>query len=165
MEITQAEVKRLFNYDPEVGDLIRKISTKSRRDKGEIAGYHHPNGYIYVKIDSGKYLIHRVIFIHVTGSLPANEVDHINGKKDDNRWCNLRDVTRIENLKNQKVRKSNSSGFMGVHWCKNQEKWISRICNNSKNVCLGSFSDIQDAVRAREQANIKYGFHENHGRR
>lgn len=163
--LTQERVKELFDYDPEVGDLIRKVRTSSRRNKGEVAGYHHPNGYIYIKIDSGKYLIHRVIFIHVTGSLPVNEVDHINGKKDDNRWCNLRDVTKAENLKNKKLHKNNTSGVCGVGYDKGQKAFRARISDGKrKDVHIGYFKNFDDAVKARRNAEESNGYHKNHGR-
>jgi hypothetical protein len=83
--------------------------------------------------------------------------------RDDNRWENLRDVSRHENLKNQRLAKSNSSGITGVYWHSQAKKWGAQIKHNYRTIHLGMHEDIEDAKKAREDANKRYAFHENHG--
>jgi hypothetical protein len=59
--------------------------------------------------------------------------------------------------------KSNTSGFVGVHWRGDARKWRSYIRTDGKNKYLGYFSDLSDAVKARLDAEQKYDFHPNHG--
>jgi hypothetical protein len=61
------------------------------------------------------------------------------------------------------LRKNNKSGFNGVCFDKSKNKWKSSIHFNNKEIHLGRFYNLADAIKCRKQANIKYGFHENHG--
>ncbi len=93
----------------------------------------------------------------------ALQIDHINGDGMDNRWINLRAVTHLENCKNVKLLSSNKSGCAGVSYQKDKDRWRAEIYDNNKRIYLGSFKDKQDAINARNIANIKYGYHKNHG--
>lgn len=99
-----------------------------------------------------------------TGFWPSGEIDHISGCRIDNRMRNMRDVTSSDNGKNSALSSINKSGFTGVHWNKRCSKWVANIGVNGKNKYLGSFPDINEAIAARAAANIKFGYHENHGR-
>lgn len=83
-------------------------------------------------------------------------VDHINHDKSDNRKKNLRICTQSENSKNVKARKNNTSGYIGVSWDKNRNKWHSQITFNRKCINLGRFENIEDAIAARKEAEKKY---------
>ncbi len=121
-------------------------------------------GYRYGSILNRYYRAHRVIWAMITGAWPPEEIDHVNGIRDDNRIENLRAVTRAENMRNAAFRSNNTSGAMGVSWHKRYEKWLSRIKVDGKQIHLGSFDDKDEAIAARAAAEIEYGFHENHGR-
>ena len=173
--ITQELLKELLHYSPETG-----ISTWRKRDRrhfktdrdcnawnGRLANKQVgaiSHGYLRTSIFYKPYLVHRLAFLYVDGSLPPNEVDHINGVTDDNRWANLRAVTHAENQKNQRMPSNNTSGFNGVCWCSIVQKWHAKIQVNSKNKSIGYFTDKNDAISARKSASIKYGYHANHGR-
>lgn len=83
-------------------------------------------------------------------SCPDNMyVDHINGNRFDNRKCNLRICTNQENNFNTIKKTTNTSGYKGVWFDKDRNKWVSEIkCNNIK-VFLGRFNIIEDAVFSR----------------
>lgn len=60
------------------------------------------SGYTGVKLgkDRKRFLIHRLVMLAFVGPCPeGKEVDHINGRRDDNRLENLRYVTRGENIR------------------------------------------------------------------
>jgi hypothetical protein len=62
------------------------------------------------------------------------------------------------------MRSDNTSGITGVTWHSQRGKWLAQIWVNGKKVHLGVFLSIDDAARARKDAEIKYSFHENHGK-
>ena len=119
--------------------------------------------YLLIRINYIGYLAHRLAWVYMTGEWPTTQIDHINHSGSDNRWINLRDVSSSENSRNSSKYKRNKSGFNGVHFYKARRKWIAYIKHNSKLIYLGVFEDKEDAIDARKAANIKYGFHENHG--
>lgn len=98
------------------------------------------------------------------GQIPDGmEIDHINHIRTDNRIENLRLVSRLTNMKNKSMYANNSSGVTGVRWDSRFGEWISRITTNGKIIYLGSFDNINDAITARNVAEAKIGFHDNHG--
>ena len=154
----------LLRYDPETGVLYWRVSVRSGARTGQRAGCPGNRGYRQVKICGQLYMAHRLIWLIVYGEFPPNEIDHINGVRDDNRLVNLRAVTRSENRMNQRIGVRNTSGYIGVSWCKQSSKWVVQISVNKQQINLGRFSDMHDAARVRKSAEIKYGYHPNHGR-
>ena len=92
-------------------------------------------------------------------------IDHINGKRSDNRIENLRAVTKPENFRNMCLRSDNKSGCPGVTFHKASNLWHARITVDKKIISLGYFKKHEEAIEARLKANKCYGFHENHGRK
>ena len=80
------------------------------------------------------------------------ETDHINGNKLDNRLCNLRIATRDQNMYNKRAYKNNTSGYKGVCWKKENERWVAQINIGRKRVCLGYFDDAIAAAQAYDAA-------------
>ena len=123
------------------------------------------DGYRTGTVGGKTYRAHRVIWLIQTGAWPADEIDHRNGKRSDNRWCNLRNATKGENQRNQRRRTDNSSGATGVRWHKRDGKWEARLQVDGAYRHLGRFDTKEEAVRAREKANSELGFTERHGTR
>lgn len=163
MSITQEYLKSILHYDPDTGILTRLTDT-TRGKAGDIAGDQMPNGYWRVYISPSRWYVHRLAFIYMTGSEPPEDVDHINGDTSDNRWDNLRCVSRQENLVNSKRSKANTSGVTGVSWFRETDQWRAQIYCKGRRYSLGLFTDWFDAVCARKAAEISHGFHPNHGR-
>lgn len=122
------------------------------------------NGYLVGSVLDYIASAHRVAWAVANGRWPENEIDHINGVRDDNRLVNLRDVTRTENHRNAGL-KINTSGVLGVSWNTERRKWIAQITVDGKNNYLGQFDTITEAAEVRRQANLRFGFHPNHGDR
>ena len=75
------------------------------------------------------------------------DVDHINGVKTDNRWYNLRQVTRRTNMENQRAAKiGNLTGVLGVTWYSG--KYVARITVHGVKRHLGRFADLAEAEQA-----------------
>ena len=83
-------------------------------------------------------------------------IDHRNNNKSDNRKSNLRKATVSQNTMNRAIRKDNISGCTGVYWDKQKNKWAAKIIVNGKQIYLGYFDKIEDAVRTRKEAEDKY---------
>lgn len=103
------------------------------------------------------------MWLYVTGNWPENQIDHLNHKRRDNRFENLRDVNNQINHFNRPMQASNTSGFVGVSFQKATKSFEAYINIAKKKIRLGRFKNLIDAIDARKEANIKYGFHENHG--
>ena len=83
-------------------------------------------------------------------------VDHINRNPLDNRRDNLRIVSIQENNMNLSIRKTNKSGVSGVCWDKDANKWRADIAYKKKKINLGRFDNLEDARKAREDAEEEY---------
>lgn len=70
--------------------------------------------------------LHHWVWRQYNSPLPI-EIDHINGFGWDNRGCNLRAATEMENTRNKPIYKNNTSGYKGVSWCKQKERWMTCI--------------------------------------
>lgn len=87
---------------------------------------------------------------------PGEVIDHINHDKADNRKINLRICTLSENNKNLPLSKENTSGHPGVSWMESRKKWRAYISVNNKFKHLGLFGKIEDAIKARKEAEAMY---------
>ncbi|RLA79076.1 MAG: HNH endonuclease [Epsilonproteobacteria bacterium] len=129
---------------------------------GNIAGILTNLGYISFEINRVPYQAHRLAWFYMTGEWP-NIIDHDDRIRSNNKWNNLNNGTRHSNSRNRKCPTTNSSGVIGVTQLLNG-KWEARINNNDKKqIYLGRWSNIDDAITARKDAEILYGYHENHG--
>lgn len=113
----------------------------------------------------GKQLrAHRVIMKIITGGYDESlQIDHIDHDRTNSRPENLRLVTLQTNNKNLALRKTNKTGTTGVYFCNTRKKYVADIGVGSKTVHLGRFDTFEEAATARAEAEIRYGFHPNHG--
>lgn len=157
----------LFKYDSETGNLIWKIRPSQRVKIGDIVGAVHHTGYRIVRSGRKNYLAHRIVWDlnYPDDKLqPGEEIDHIDHDKLNNRLANLRKVSAVENSRNKPLATRNTSGTSGVYWYSQYGKWRAQIVVKGRLVFLGYFADKEDAISARATAEIKYGFHKNHGK-
>ena len=130
----------------------------------KIAGYKNNAGYIVIKIKGILYYAHRLAWLYMYGKFPKKLMDHINHDRLDNRICNLRCVSHSGNHKNKSMAPTNTSGCTGVSWDKVNSKWLAQITHNKRAMNLGRYKTFNEAKKARQLAERKYGFHKNHGR-
>jgi len=143
-DLTAERVKEVFNYDPETGEFYRKLDKYGRHITPYKVGFTMSNGYTYLSIDGKQVRAHRIAWLYVTEQWPDLFVDHINGDKSDNRFCNLRVATPRINAENRRAPKTTSTtGHMGV----SQERsvWRATITTNKKFRRIGTFKTPQEA--------------------
>lgn len=160
--ITQERLKEVFDYCQDTGDFRWKVR-RPRCRIGDVAGSVNSRGYRQIRIDGKRYKAHRLAFLYMTGSFPPAQVDHKDHNKLNNRWDNLRLATNQENHRNRPRSPRNTSGVTGVSWNSVASKWHAQIEVSGHNIYLGLFSNIEDAAAARNYAESRFGFHENHG--
>ena len=166
--LTFERANELFHYEPSSGKLFWKKRTARRIKVGDEAGtLCKSTGYRMVFINQKGYLVHRIAILLATGACdPSKEVDHIDHDRLNNRLNNLRIVDRINNMRNIGLGKTNKTGVIGVslkYTRTGELRYSANIMVNRKSINLGIFDNIEEAAAAREEANIKYGFHPNHG--
>lgn len=177
----QETLNALLKYESQTGRLYWKerpetmFTETSKHSQGHVRRYWnsryagkeaftwHISGYRFGTLFKEKFAAHRVIWKMIHG-VDAQEIDHINGDRADNRIENLRDVSRAENRRNIRMLSNNTSGHMGVIKCSSSGRWHARIKVKGRSIHLGSYSYLEEAVLRRKQAEAEYGFHVNHGR-
>lgn len=108
--------------------------------------------YFQHRTKQGIIEMHRFIMNFPKGKY----VDHINHNTLDNRKCNLRICNNGDNLRNGKIRTNNKSGYNGIYFDKNRNKWLAEIKVNYKKIFLGRYVNIEDAIKTRKEAEKKY---------
>lgn len=143
-------IKELFDYNEETGLLTSRVNRGSRVRIGDEVGYRNPNGYRVAEINKKPYRVHRIIWLWMTGAWPKLEIDHINGTRDDNRWCNLREATSSQNGRNRtRLGSNNTSGQRNIYWYKAYEKWKVFVVRGGK-VYGGYHENMDDAIAERD---------------
>ena len=154
-DLTAARLREILHYDPETGVFTWRVNRGGSALAGSKAG--HPSkrdGYVRINVYCCLSLAHRLAWMYVHGVFPKNHLDHINGHRDDNRICNLREATCAQNNQNQAIRSDNKSGLIGVSWHQPRGKWKAQIqfCNANKH--LGLFCTKEEAHAAYLEAKL-----------
>lgn len=157
--ITSNYLKTILSYCPETGVFTWLVTRRSHAGKvkpGAIATNVSVHGYARIGIDGKRYPAHRLAWLYMYGKWPANQIDHINRNRLDNRITNLREATSAENLQNLSLNVKNKSGVKGVSWDKERSKWFAKITHKYKQIPLGRFDNIKDAENAYAEAKQRF---------
>ena len=163
----QKRLKELLLYNPDTGVFTRRLNTRNRFKAGQIAGSLTSKGYIDLSLDRKTYSAHRMAWLYIHGVEPVDQIDHINHNRSDNRLANIREVSASENSRNRSCysRSSKKGGpLMGVRWDKDRGRWLAQIKIGGIAKHLGRHKDLFSAICARKSAELKHGFHSNHGK-
>jgi HNH endonuclease len=147
----------LWFYEWESGALVWRDSPRIGKKAGMRAGTIGSHGYWIVTFEGKKYRASRIIWLMVNGRWPLPEIDHQNGNRADDRFNNLREATRTEQLGNTRVRVDNSLGVKGVSPSSHSPgKFCAFICRGGKRKNLGTFSTIMAARAAYDAAAVEW---------
>ena len=132
-----------FMFDKEDYELIKDFCWRENLTSGYIVTSY--NG-------KSAYALHRYIM-----KVNREEcIDHINRNRVDNRKSNLRVSTIQQNNCNKDNSNNYSSGHKGISWNKAISKWETYIDKNYQRIRLGYFTDLEEAIKVREQAENQY---------
>ena len=144
--LTQDRLKQLLLYTPETGVFTRN---------GKVAGCTRPDGYNKINVDGVQWYAHRLAWLYMTGTL-AKDIDHRDRNPSNNRFANLRAVTKSENQHNRVKQRNNTSGYKGVIYFKRTGRWRANIWVNNAPIYLGYFDTPAEANAAYIDAQRVY---------
>lgn len=167
VEINVTHAKECLSYNRETGDFYwkerplshfankRAFGIFNSHYAGKKAGTLRGDGYVVIQISGRLITAHRLAWCFVHNTQPKL-IDHKNRIKSDNRIDNLREATVTQNNWNVGKRSNNKSGVKGVCWKKRGSKWAAVITVNKKKVHLGLFESLDEAAKARKDAENKF---------
>lgn len=137
--LTQERLRELFVYNHDTGEFVS-------RKRGTVCGSLTRKGAVKMTIDGKFYQAHRLAWLYMTGAWPKDQIDHINRKPADNRFCNLRDVGPLEQRLNQHKMLDRPKHWLGT--TRTKWGWQATIEFATKNYYLGLFERREDAHAA-----------------
>ena len=147
MEMSAEFLRKHLAYDPTTGNFTRLKG----QNVGKHAGYVNYDGYVLISISNVDYRAHHLAWLHFYGEPAQGFLDHMNGDRGDNRIVNLRSATRDQNNQNR----ASTSGFKGVSWSKQKQRWRARIQAGGRRIELGRFATPEAAHAAYAKAAAK----------
>lgn len=170
LEALKRLIPQVLRYCPQEGQLYWRhrpeslfSDSKARRSDWIAANWNSrhagkpaftavgAHGYRCGTLQGCGLTLHRVAFLLMTGDWPEHEVDHRNGDRTDNRWENLRPVSKAQNNRNARGY-SKTSDYVGVSWNRSLGGYVARVYHNGKNhYCGFSKSDPESLARRRDK--------------
>lgn len=158
--LTAERLRELVDYSQDTGEFFWKSEIRLGfhnsvvgHKAGEKAGTaRKSDGRNVIRIEGRTYLGYRLAWLWMVGRWPVGEIDHIDGNPVNDRFSNIREVSRGVNQQNlrrpQKQKKS--SEFLGVFANKpgRRHPWRASICLDKKQIYLGAFMTEREASAA-----------------
>ena len=163
--LTADRLRELLEYDAETGEFRWKPRPQkagggwhhkifNARYAGKLAGCPDAYGYIQITVDGRNYKAHRLAWLWVHGTLPADQsIDHRDNNPANNAIENLRLADQAQQMANQRRRKTaKPGGSKGCYWSPRDKKWAAAIWRNGKRIPLGYHRELEDAKAAYAKA-------------
>jgi len=143
-DLTVERLRELLHYDPDTGVFTWRAGRQGVPRTQIEAGKITKSGYRSICVDYHLLRAHVLAWFYMTGGWPRADIDHLNGIRHDNRWANLRVVSRSVNNENQRrAQRGNKSGFLGVS--PNHSRWAASITIRGQKFHLGTFDTPREA--------------------
>lgn len=134
-----------FYFNKKHLDVVRKY-----------AWHEESVGYV-VSMTSGKTVqLHNLLFYGTENYKKRGKVDHADRNNLNNLDENLRQATKSQQQANRGRFINNTSGFTGVYWKKQHNKWQASLTYKGKYMHLGFYDDKDEAVKARLKAEKEH---------
>ena len=144
-EMTQEYLHKIMIYDPETGGFFWKVDRAANAKAGSAVFQSKSDGYRCITISNKTYRAHRLAWLYVYGTWPK-VIDHINGDREDNRICNIRDTTARGNARNKKRHRDGK--LVGTSYVKHINKWGAQVLIKHKVHIIGYFRTELEAHEA-----------------
>src|SRR6516164_8572552 len=143
--MTPEYLRKLLAYDATTGVFTWRVG-RARTRHGTVAGTLEHDGYRRIRIDRRAYHSHRLAWFYVHGKWPKDQIDHINGNRDDNCIANLREASRSQNLANARHHRRSKAPYKGITLLRG--KWVAQISIYGRKRYLGYFDTPEAAHTA-----------------
>jgi hypothetical protein len=166
--LTAERARELLNYDPATGVFTWKERTKqmfnarfpdravsvwNARFAGKEAGVVSC-GYFILVIDYKHYPAHRVAWLMMTGAWPKHFIDHIDMNGLNNKFSNLREATKAQNMQNRGPQSNNKTGIKGVRWDASRGKFAWECRGHGVRI-RGRCDTLEEAVACHRKASTE----------
>lgn len=147
-QISRDDLKYFLRYDVVTGRFYWRNPTTNSIRPGDVAGRKDRNKYTSIMVCGVRYQAHRLVWLWFFGVFPDGQLDHRNGRRSDNRLCNLRVARPGENHQNIAPRKDSVFGLLGITRHSDGVRWRAQIAHQKRKRHLGVFDSPQDAHEA-----------------
>lgn len=156
--ISIEKILESFNYDPTEGILKWKIYRYSGSNYSKMECY--PGKIINSKATSlygERMTTSKICWALYYKKYPDYPIiDHKDGNTKNIKIKNLREATNSQNQMNKIIQSNNTSGIVGVFWYQSKKKWCARIIFENNKIHLGYFNNVENAIKARKNAEEEY---------
>lgn len=144
---TKGNLKGTIIIDKEDFDCVKNYQWHIENSRRNLQyGQASTNGLLPTKT----IRIHKIIIPN------AIQVDHINHNGLDNRKSNLRACNNRENNCNKSFQRNPKSGYTGIRYNEKVGSYYVRIMVHKKEISLGHYKTLEDAIEARKQGELRY---------
>lgn len=148
--VAHHELLEWLSYDPLTGEFTWLKGNARRR--GNRAGTVNKKGRRSVIFRKQAYAEARLAWFYVHGVWPADQLDHADRDKLNNRLANLREATNQQNSVNRGVFRNNLLGVKGVGR-RPGGRFRARIRIDNVLISLGEFDTVEEASAAYADAS------------
>jgi hypothetical protein len=143
IQLSQGKTCLIDTYDYDLVKMHRWYYAKLKKSN---------TGYVVASVQNNDKRItlqmHRLIMSVTNDKYKCLDIDHINREGTDNRRSNLRICTRSQNQMNKIKNRNNTTGYKGVYFKKDRNKFIASIRFNKKNIHIGYYYTPKAAAAA-----------------